>query len=207
MRNVETKASRCSFVIRRIKAETHSEGLLIEIIIKPPVAKRISIYYITKSIYYQFGKRGKAGSLAALKKTAIMIPCKRQKEAFGERKNMKKKITGKDILFLQAVIIVYTCSSIAAKLAAGCELFSLKFCLFYGIEIIILGVYALLWQQVIKRFELSVAYANRAMVIVWSMLWAALIFKEQLTVSNIAGILLVVVGTFIVNKDTGGAQA
>lgn len=129
------------------------------------------------------------------------------KEAFGERKNMKKKITGKDILFLQAVIIVYTCSSIAAKLAAGCGLFSLKFCLFYGIEIIILGVYALLWQQVIKRFELSVAYANRAMVIVWSMLWAALIFKEQLTVSNIAGILLVVVGTFIVNQDTGGAQA
>ena len=45
------------------------------------------------------------------------------------------------------------------------------------------------------------------MVIVWSMLWAALIFKEQLTVSNIAGILLVVVGTFIVNRDTGGAQA
>lgn len=129
------------------------------------------------------------------------------KEAFGERKNMKKKITGRDILFLQAVIIVYTCSSIAAKLAAGCELFSLKFCLFYGIEIVILGVYALLWQQVIKRFELSVAYANRAMVIVWSMLWAALIFKEQLTVSNIAGILLVVVGTFIVNQDTGGAQA
>ena len=86
-------------------------------------------------------------------------------------------------------------------------MFSLKFCLFYGIEIVILGVYALLWQQVIKRFELSVAYANRAMVIVWSMLWAALIFKEQLTVSNIAGILLVVTGTFIVNRDTGGAQA
>lgn len=204
MRNVETKASHCSFVIRRIKAETHSEGLLIEIIIKPPVAKRILTYYITKSIYYQFRKRG---SLAASKKTAIMIPCQRQKEAFGERKNMKKKISGRDILFLQAVIIVYTCSSIAAKLAAGCELFSLKFCLFYGIEIVILGVYALLWQQVIKRFELSVAYANRAMVIVWSMLWAALIFKEQLTVSNIAGILLVVTGTFIVNKDTGGAQA
>ena len=80
MRNVETKASRCSFVIRRIKAETHSEGLLIEIIIKPPVAKHISTYYITKSIYYQFGKRGKAGSLAALKKTAIMIPCQRQKK-------------------------------------------------------------------------------------------------------------------------------
>ena len=83
----------------------------------------------------------------------------------------------------------------------------MKFCLFYGIEIVILGVYALLWQQVIKRFELSVAYANRAMVIVWSMLWAALIFKEQLTVSNIAGILLVVTGTFIVNRDTGGEQA
>lgn len=115
---------------------------------------------------------------------------------------MKQKITIKDILFLQLVIMIYTGSSIAAKFAAAQELLSLKFCLFYGIEFLILGIYAVCWQQIIKKFELSIAYANRAMVIVWSMLWAVLIFKDTITLQNILGIALIVIGTVIVNKDT-----
>lgn len=114
---------------------------------------------------------------------------------------MKKKITIKDIIFLQTIIIIYTGSSIAAKFAAAQELLSLKFCLFYGIEIMILGIYAILWQQIIKRFELSVAYANRAMVLVWSMLWAVLIFRDEITIQNITGIALVIVGTVVINLD------
>lgn len=116
---------------------------------------------------------------------------------------MKKKISWKDILFLQIVIIIYTGSSITAKFAAAQELLSLKFCLFYGIEIMILGIYAILWQQIIKKFELSVAYANRAMVLVWSMVWAAVIFHDEITLQNMFGVLLVIAGTVIINTDTG----
>lgn len=116
---------------------------------------------------------------------------------------MKKKIGIKDILFLQLVIMIYTGSGIAAKFAAGRELFSPGFCLFYGLEIVVLGVYAILWQQIIKRFELSVAYANRAMVLVWSLVWAVCIFHDSLTVQNLAGIALVIAGTVIVNLDAG----
>ena len=115
---------------------------------------------------------------------------------------MKKKISIKDLLFLQIVIMIYTGSSIAAKFAANQELLSLKFCLFYGIEIVILGIYAVLWQQIIKRFELSVAYANRAMLLVWSMLWAVLIFHDEITPQNVVGVLFVIVGTMIINLDT-----
>ena len=115
---------------------------------------------------------------------------------------MKKKITIKDILFLQIVIMIYTGSSIAAKFAAAQEFLSFRFCLFYGVEILILGIYAILWQQIIKRFELSVAYANRAMLLVWSMIWAVLIFHDEITSQNIAGVLLVIAGTVIINLDT-----
>lgn len=118
------------------------------------------------------------------------------------KEKKKKGITIKDILFLQIVIMIYTGSSIAAKLAAAQPIFSWRFCLFYGTEIVILGVYAVLWQQVIKRFELSAAYANRAMVLVWSMVWAVLIFHDEITVSNVAGVLLVIAGTVIVNLDS-----
>ena len=69
----------------------------------------------------------------------------------------------------------------------------------------ILGVYAICWQQIIKRFELSIAYANRAMVLVWSLLWAVVIFHDRVTIRNLAGIALVIAGTVIVN--TAGEEA
>lgn len=108
----------------------------------------------------------------------------------------------KNILMLQAVVVIYTLSSVVAKLATGKELFSFSFFLFYGLEIAILGGYAILWQQMIKRFDLSIAYANRAMALLWSALWAVLLFREGLGPKQVAGIVLVILGTVIVNTDT-----
>ena len=119
-----------------------------------------------------------------------------------ERENeMNRGITIKNILILQAVVIVYTLSSVVAKFATGKELFSFSFFLFYGLEIMILGIYAILWQQMIKRFDLSVAYANRAMAIVWSAVWAIVLFKDVLAIKQVVGIAFVVLGTVIVNSD------
>ena len=97
--------------------------------------------------------------------------------------------------------MIYTLSSVAAKLASGQEPLSLQFLLFYGIEILILGIYAIAWQQIIKRCELSVAYANRSMAILWSLIWTVLFFHEALTWKNIVGVLIVFAGTMIVNSD------
>lgn len=107
----------------------------------------------------------------------------------------------KNIVLLQAVVVIYTLSSVVAKFATGKELFSFSFFLFYGIEVAILGVYAILWQQMIKRFELSVAYANRAMALLWSAVWAVVLFHENLTGRQLIGIALVIAGTVIVNAD------
>lgn len=114
-----------------------------------------------------------------------------------------KKITVKQIILLQAIVLIYTMSGIFSKLAAGQEFLSFGFIAFYGAEILVLGVYALLWQQIIKRVELSIAYANRAMALIWSMLWAFLFFKNDITVQNIIGVIIVVIGTMIVNSDNG----
>ena len=51
----------------------------------------------------------------------------------------------------------------------------------------ILGIYALLWQQVIKKFELSVAYANKAVTLLWALIWGIFIFHEKITVFKTAG--------------------
>ena len=114
---------------------------------------------------------------------------------------MKQKVTWKNVCILQAVIILYTLSSIMAKFASGNAFFSFRFFLFYGLEIALIGVYAIAWQQMIKRFDLSVAYANRAIALFWSMIWSVLIFKEQITAKNICGVVLVMLGIVIINTE------
>lgn len=112
-----------------------------------------------------------------------------------------KKAFWKMIVFLQLAVMIYTLSSVAAKLAAGKEAFSIPFLLLYGLQILMLGVYALVWQQIIKRCDLSIAYANRSMAILWSLIWTVLFFHEILTIKNIMGVLIVFAGTMIVNSD------
>ncbi|HEX2938095.1 MAG TPA: transporter [Ruminiclostridium sp.] len=96
----------------------------------------------------------------------------------------KPKIRLADVIILQLIIVIYTCSGIAAKFASHYNFLSLGFIICYGIEIVILGVYALFWQQAIKKFDLSVAYANRGVAIFWSLVWSALIFSEKVTVKK-----------------------
>ena len=113
----------------------------------------------------------------------------------------KKKISIKNILFLQAIVMIYTLSTVTAKFASFEEFLSFKFILFYGIEIGILGIYAILWQQIIKKFDLSIAYANRAISLLWSIVWAIVFFKESISINNVIGVIIVIIGTIIVNSD------
>ena len=113
--------------------------------------------------------------------------------------NQKKSVGIKNIIMLQAVVVIYTLNSIVAKFAENVEMLSFKFFLAYGLEVAILGVYAICWQQMIKKFDLSVAYANRAMAILWTALWALIIFKDTIGLKQAIGIGLVVIGTIVVN--------
>lgn len=116
-------------------------------------------------------------------------------------KRKKLGVSFKNIIILQLIVIIYTTATVMANFAAGYDFLSFKFCLFYGFEILILGVYAILWQQIIKKFDLTVAYANRSIALLWSMLWAVLLFGEVITVKNIIGVIIVIIGTMIVNSD------
>lgn len=107
----------------------------------------------------------------------------------------------KNVALLQGVIVIYTISSVMSKEASASEGSLGSFLFFFGMEFVMLGVYAVLWQQMIKRFELSVAYANRSMAVVWSMVWAVVFFHDTITLQNVIGVLLVVIGTVIINTE------
>ncbi len=113
---------------------------------------------------------------------------------------MKKKTSMKDILLMQLVFLIYSCSSVVAKIASANDVVSIKFVMFYGLQVVILGIYALLWQQLIKRVELSVAYANKAVCLLWALIWSVVLFHETLKVNQVVGILIVVAGIAILNS-------
>lgn len=111
----------------------------------------------------------------------------------------------KNIALLQGVVVIYTISGVMSKEASACGKDLARFLFFFGLEFVLLGVYALLWQQMIKRFEISVAYANRSMAVVWAMVWAVVFFHDTITLQNVAGVVLVVAGIWMINTDTGEA--
>lgn len=103
----------------------------------------------------------------------------------------------KTLLLLHILLLVFSLSGVCSKLASGEPFLSFKFILYYGLVILILGIYAICWQQIIKRLPLTTAYANRAITVVWGIVWGVLFFRESVTIGKIIGALLVVSGVAI----------
>ena len=58
----------------------------------------------------------------------------------------------------------------------------------------VMGLYAILWQQILKRVELSLAYMFKGTSIVFVMLLAHMIFGEQITWNNTIGAIIIILG-------------
>lgn len=114
---------------------------------------------------------------------------------------LKGKLGLKSIVILQLIVIVYTFSPFFGKMARMYDFMSGMFILYFVLDFLVLAVYALLWQQALKRFDLHVAYANRAIAIVWGIVWAALFLKEEITVANIIGTVIIIAGMMLVNSN------
>lgn len=116
-----------------------------------------------------------------------------------------KEFLSKAIWFilLHCLLLVYSLSEIASKLAAGQEFLSLKFILYYGTVIAILGVYAIFWQQILKKIPLITAYANKSVTIIWGMIYGAVLFQEQITWNKILGAIVIIIGVYFVVLEDG----
>ena len=101
------------------------------------------------------------------------------------------------LLALHIMLMFFSMSGIASKLAAGERFLSGKFILYYGIIVGLLGVYAIVWQQIIKRLPLTTAYANRAVTIVWGIIWGVLFFHENVTPLKVVGAVIVIAGVVL----------
>ena len=107
------------------------------------------------------------------------------------------------LFVLHSLLFFLSLSGVLSKFAAQQDLFSFSFLALYGLELVILFVYAILWQQVLKHMSLTVAFSNKAVGMVWSMLWGVLLFQEVLTIKMVIGAAIVMVGVLLVVRSDG----
>ena len=106
------------------------------------------------------------------------------------------------IFQLQGAVIVYSLSTVAAKCASEYPTLSFGWSGFFALEFVVLAIYAVIWQQVIKKFQLSIAYSNKAVTLMWSMLWNFVIFSENITPGMVIGVLIVIAGVIVMNSSS-----
>jgi drug/metabolite transporter (DMT)-like permease len=68
------------------------------------------------------------------------------------------------------------------------------------IVVFILGIYALSWQQIIKRMPISDAYMFKGTSIVFVLLLSACFFEEVITWQNVVGSIIIILGIALFAK-------
>ena len=108
----------------------------------------------------------------------------------------------KKYILLHLTVMLFSFTSVYSKAASGFYnqegLTSPMLYLFLFLMLLNCALYAVIWQKVIKKFELNVAYANRTVYLIWSQIWAVIIFHENLSVNNIIGMIIVFIGVLVV---------
>ena len=106
----------------------------------------------------------------------------------------KRKSRSTVLLALHILLAVYSLSGVLSKLASGFSFSDVGFYLCYCGILALLGIYAIGWQQIIKRLPLTTAYANKAVTVVWGIIWGILFFSEQVNLFKILGAAVVLAG-------------
>lgn len=103
----------------------------------------------------------------------------------------------KTLFALHLLLMVYSTSGVLSKLASGVSFLSWEFVGLYAGIIGLLGLYAIGWQQILRRLPLTTAFSNKAITIVWGIVWGALFFSESITFGKVIGAVLIIAGVVL----------
>lgn len=115
---------------------------------------------------------------------------------------MKDSINkNKGYIFLFIAFLIYSFSLLFSKLASLASN-NTNFIIYYLISFALLALYAMLWQVSLKHLPLTIAYSLKSLTIIINMIIAMLILKEKINTNMIIGSLFIIIGAFIIGKDS-----
>lgn len=118
-------------------------------------------------------------------------------------------------IYLHIILALFSVSAILSKSAAGenapefvpgggkygffnMDASSFKWLMYYAGILFIMFIYAIAWQQIIKRMPIVTAYANKAVLVIWGIVWGMIFFDETLTIQKVIGALIIIAGVYLV---------
>ena len=97
--------------------------------------------------------------------------------------------------------LVYSFASVFTKWASMAEFLSWPYLLRLAGAVAVLGVYAILWQQIIKRMPVSDAFMFKGSTLIFILLLSHFIFGEPVTLQNGIGAAIIVAGMYLFAKE------
>lgn len=104
----------------------------------------------------------------------------------------------KTILVITSFLL-YSSSGIFTKVASQQEQFSVAYFLCFTGAIVILAIFAILWQRILKIMPLNKAFLCKSMCVIITMIYAYLIFDETITLSNCIGTMIIIGGLTVLS--------
>lgn len=114
-----------------------------------------------------------------------------------EKKSPKTKI----LILLSLSLIIQSLSSVFIKLAGTYETLSKEFIIFYVLAVGCLGVFAIMWQLLLEMVPLTTAYLRKGILYILVLIWSVILFKEQVTLHNIIGSIIIIAGISLHGMD------
>ena len=82
-------------------------------------------------------------------------------------------------------------------MAGRYPLMSMGFLFYYGLDLLLIFAFAIVWQQVLGHMSLTFAITNRPVRVIYSLIWSVLIFRERVTPLMVVGVLVILTGVVI----------
>ncbi len=108
----------------------------------------------------------------------------------------------KGIKWMLLIYFVLSCTGVLAKYnAISSEPFSLRFFMILGLQILGLMVFTFCWQSILRKYQLSFAYAFKGTITIWALVFGRIIFNENITMNNIIGSIFIIVGIGVISYE------
>ena len=113
------------------------------------------------------------------------------------RPDASREVSWKWFAILHLTLLINSLPGVASKLAGRYKVMSPGFLFFCALSIALLGIFAVVWQQVLGHMTLTFALTNKPVTVIYSLVWGALIFSEKIRPGMVIGSLVIIAGIMI----------
>lgn len=106
----------------------------------------------------------------------------------------KRGLSISSLLLLIVAFLIYSTTGVFSKMASMHEMLSLSYIQYFSLVILAMGLYAILWQFILKKVDLAKAFLFKSLTVVFSLFFAWSIFDEIITIKNLIGCAFIVSG-------------